>query len=231
MLDVIDSFTPETSSSKSCSARKVCRNSGFHSTVFTLHGLLFMQFLRFGAHAQELWPLVSTWYVPSHHALVVSAVVWSLQLHVQLQFGSLKLDDWLSTSLITLYERFRWVLCSFARNFLSPKNFPFGLFSLLTSVSAKEGGALRMRQIVSLGLRVSFSSSEGHYCTMVWQKKKKKKNRSAAHLLPPPAINKRKNVYKSNCVKRWREKVRTHHVTSISNTVPHFSSAVSATFR
>ena len=129
MLHMRDSFTRETSSSKSCSARKICRNSGFHSTVFTLHGPPFMQFLRFGAHAQELWPLVSTWYVPCQHT-------WSFQLWggaCRFSFGQWNwpsdFTEHTSWTNVTVSDEF-YVLSQVI--FLSPKIFILGLCYLLT---------------------------------------------------------------------------------------------------
>ena len=67
------------------------------------------------------------------------------------------------------------------------------------SASWPTSGLLRSvpRKISSLEALVSFSNSEGRYCTMVWQK-----IRSVSHFLQPPAIDKafgvkRKNVCKS----------------------------------
>ena len=95
MLGMRDCFTGETRSSKSFSARKVGRNSSSHSMVFTLHGLLFMQFPRFGAHAQELWP----WCPPDMFHITTP---WSFQLWCGACTYSLGQWNWPSTSLITL---------------------------------------------------------------------------------------------------------------------------------
>ena len=72
------------------------------------------------------------------------------------------------------------------------------------------------RQISSLEPGVSFSNSEGRYCTMVWQK-----IRSVSHFLQPPAIDKASEVKrkKSMLIKwrvDWREIESTHYVTIIS---------------
>ena len=91
------------------------------------------------------------------------------------------------------------------------------------------------RQISSLEPRVSFSNSEGRYCTMVWQK-----IRSVSHFLQPPAIDKTSEVKrkKSMLIKwrvDWREIESTHYVTIISarntGTSTVFRAPFSTTFR
>ena len=158
--------------------------------------------------------------------LIVSAVVWSL--HVQ--FGTVKLTVWLHWAHF-MYEHdcFRWVLCSFARNFLSPKMFPFGLFYLLTYVSAKKGSTLR--NLFHSGFVFLFRAARVTTVQRLNGFDKKKKHRSAPHFLPPPAIDKRKNVCKSNCVKRWRQRWELIASRAFRNTVPDFSTTFTATFR
>ena len=91
------------------------------------------------------------------------------------------------------------------------------------------------RQISSLEPRVSFSNSEGHYCTMVWHK-----IRSVSHFLQPPAIDKAYEVKrkKSMLIKwrvDWREIESTHYITIISarntGTSTVFRAPFSTTFR
>ena len=57
------------------------------------------------------------------------------------------------------------------------------------------------RQILSLGPLILLSSSEDHYCTMVWQK-----IRSVSHFLQPPVIDKASKVKRKNVrkLKAWR---------------------------
>ena len=87
--DMTDSFLT-IKYSKSHSARKLGRNSLPQSMVFTLHGLPFMQFPNFRAHAQHPRHLVFTWFSSSHQTLGISAVVCSW--HVQ--FERVNLTTW-----------------------------------------------------------------------------------------------------------------------------------------
>ena len=105
------------------------------------------------------------------------------------------------------------------------------------SASWPTSGLLRSvsRKISSLEPRVSFSNSEGRYCTMVWQK-----IRSVSHFFQPPAIDKASEVKrkKSMLIKwrvDWREIESTHYVTIISarntGTSTVFRAPFSTTFR
>ena len=66
------------------------------------------------------------------------------------------------------------------------------------SADGPKSGLLRSvpRKISSLEALVSFSNSEGRYCTMVWQK-----IRSVSHFLQPPAIDKASGVKRKNVCK------------------------------
>ena len=90
------------------------------------------------------------------------------------------------------------------------------------------------RKISSLKPRVSFSNSEGRYCTMVWQK-----IRSVSHFLQPPAIDKasgvkRKNICKSKAwrlARKWKHSLRHDHSAPNTGTSTIFRAPFSTTFR
>ena len=88
-------------------------------------------------------------------------------------------------------------------------------FTRLSADGPKSGlWRINPRQILSLGPLVLFSSSEDHYCTIVWQK-----IGSVSHVLQPAAIDKTSTLnakmYVNHRREDWREKHRTHYVTII----------------